>query len=195
MFWIMLRTGKPDPAMMANGMLAGLVAITAPCAFIDPWAAAVIGIISGVVVIEATFFIDQKLKIDDPVGAVAVHGVNGFLGVIWVGIFANGDYGSFGDGVGWNFTEVDGIRNVEGLIEGDGGQFVAQLVGAIVIAVFGFVLSYIFFKIIDKTMGMRSNEEDEIAGLDIPEMGVPAYVFTDDFGGGSTANISEAEKV
>ena len=87
MFWITRRTGKPDPGMMANGMLAGLVAITAPCAFVQPWAAAVIGTIAGVVVIEAVFFVERKLKVDDPVGAIAVHGVNGTLGVLCVGIF------------------------------------------------------------------------------------------------------------
>ena len=75
MFWITKRTGKPDPGMMVNGMLAGLVAITAPCAFVAPWAAAVIGVIAGVLVIEAVFFVERKLKIDDPVGAIAVHGV------------------------------------------------------------------------------------------------------------------------
>ena len=79
MLWITKRTGKPDPGMMANGMLAGLVAITAPCAFVAPWAAAVIGCIAGVLVIEAVFFVERKLKIDDPVGAIAVHGVNGIV--------------------------------------------------------------------------------------------------------------------
>ncbi len=94
MLWITKRTGKPDPGMMANGMLAGLVAITAPCAFVAPWAAAVIGIIAGVLVIEAVFFVERKLKLDDPVGAIAVHGVNGLFGVLAVGIFANGSYGA-----------------------------------------------------------------------------------------------------
>ena len=91
--------------MMANGMLAGLVAITAPCAFVDPWAAMVIGIIAGVVVIEAVFFIERKLKVDDPVGAISVHGVNGIFGVLSVGIFANGKYGA-----GWNVTTTSRRR-------------------------------------------------------------------------------------
>ena len=77
-----MRTGKPDPGMMANGMLAGLVAITAPCAFVQPWAAAVIGCIAGVLVIESIFFVEKKFKIDDPVGAISVHGVNGLFGVL-----------------------------------------------------------------------------------------------------------------
>src|SRR3990170_3654087 len=91
--WVVWRRGKPDPAMMANGLLAGLVAITAPCAFVKPWAAMVIGIVAGVLVIEAVFFIERKMKIDDPVGAIAVHGVCGTFGVLAVGIFSDGSYG------------------------------------------------------------------------------------------------------
>jgi len=90
MLWVTKRTGKPDPGMMANGMLAGLVAITAPCAFVSPAMAAVIGIIAGMLVIEAVWIVERKFKIDDPVGAIAVHGVSGTFGVIAVGFFANG---------------------------------------------------------------------------------------------------------
>ena len=93
MCWLMLKGMKPDPSMMCNGMLAGLVAITAPCAFVDSWAAVVIGLIAGVLVVESVFFWDKR-GIDDPVGAVSVHGVNGLWGVIAVGIFANGKYGA-----------------------------------------------------------------------------------------------------
>ena len=121
MFWITKRTGKPDPGMMANGMLAGLVAITAPCAFVAPWAAAVIGCIAGVLVIESVFFVERKLKIDDPVGAISVHGVCGSFGVLAVGIFANGSYGA-----GWNGSASEGI---EGIIKGDWGQLGAQALG------------------------------------------------------------------
>ena len=94
MVWIMMRAGKPDPGMMANGMLAGLVAITAPCAFVDPWAAALIGVIAGVLVIEAIFIVERKFKIDDPVGAISVHGVYGIFGVLCIGLFASGRYGA-----------------------------------------------------------------------------------------------------
>src|SRR4051812_6528873 len=86
------RFGKPDISMMCNGMLAGMVAITAPCAFVSPWAAILIGAISGVLVVYAALFIEKKLKIDDPVGAVAVHGVNGAFGILALGLFANGTY-------------------------------------------------------------------------------------------------------
>lgn len=173
MLWITRRTGKPDPGMMANGMLAGLVAITAPCAFIAPWAAAVIGAIAGALVIESVFFVERRLKIDDPVGAISVHGVNGLFGVLAVGIFANGSYGT-----GWNGS---GDVKVEGVIKGEFGQLGAQALGGIVICTVVFAVAFAFFKIQDGLSkrtgkgGIRSKEEDEIAGLDLPEMGVAAY--------------------
>ena len=154
---------------MANGILGGLVANTAPCAFIAPWAAAVIGIIAGILVIESVFFIERKLKLDDPVGAISVHGVCGIFGVLAVGIFSNGSYGA-----GWNGSPVAGV---EGIIKGDWGQLGAQGVGAAVLIVFNVGLAYAFFKIQNKVTkgGIRSTEADEIAGLDLGEMGVLAY--------------------
>ncbi len=160
------KFGKPDPSMSANGMLAGLVAITAPCAFVAPWAAALIGTIGGVLVVYAVLVIEQRFKIDDPVGAIAVHGVNGLWGVVAVGLFADGTYGD-----GWNGVS-GGVR---GLLYGDGGQLIAQLVSVATIAVFGFGLSYAFFRFQDRVQGIRSGEADEIGGLDLPEMGTLAY--------------------
>jgi Amt family ammonium transporter len=155
--------------MMANGMLAGLVAITAPCAFVAPWAAAVIGVVAGVIVIESVFFIEKRLKIDDPVGAISVHGVCGIFGVLSVGIFANGSYGA-----GWNGSTSTGIS---GIIKGNWGQFGAQALGALVIIVVNGGVSLAFFKIQRRMTkgGIRSTADDEIQGLDIPEMGVHAY--------------------
>jgi Amt family ammonium transporter len=173
MLWITKRTGKPDPGMMANGMLAGLVAITAPCAFVSPAMAAVIGLIAGVLVIEAVFFIERKLKVDDPVGAIAVHGVCGTFGVLAVGLFANGSYGA-----AWNGSDSEGV---EGLFWGDAGQLGAQLLGVVVLWTVIFGVAYAFFKAQDSISksrgkgGIRSKEADEIGGLDIPEMGVIAY--------------------
>ena len=168
MFWITRRTGKPDPSMMINGMLAGLVAITAPCAFVSPWAAAVIGIIASVLVIESSFFVERKLRIDDPVGAISVHGVCGMFGLLSVGVFANGSYGA-----GWNGSESTGVA---GIIKGDWGQLGAQALGALTILVVNFGLSYGFFKLQNRLTkgGIRSSAADEIAGLDV-EMGVNAY--------------------
>ncbi len=173
MFWIMLRAGKPNPGMMANGMLAGLVAITAPCAFVDPWAAALIGTIAAVLVIESIFFVERRLKVDDPVGAISVHGACGIFGVLAVGIFSNGKYGA-----GWNLTEgVDG--GVTGILYGGSGgeQLIAQAIGALTILVFFGALSFAFFRIQNALTrgGIRPTAEEELAGLDLPEMGVLAY--------------------
>ena len=168
MYYITWRTGKPDPGMMVNGMLAGLVAITAPCAFVAPWAAAAIGAIAAVLVIEAVFFIERR-GVDDPVGAVAVHGVCGTFGVLAVGIFANGKYGA-----GWNGSSVTGVS---GIIKGEWGQLGAQAVGAVVLWTVIFGVAFAFFKIQNKFTkgGIRVTAEDEIQGLDLPEMGVLAY--------------------
>jgi Amt family ammonium transporter len=168
MFAMQAKTGKPDPGMMVNGMLAGLVAVTAPCAFIAPWAAVVIGVIAGVLVIGAANFFERR-GIDDPVGAVAVHGVCGTFGVLAVGIFANGSYGA-----GWNGSPVESI---EGVVAGEWGQLGAQALGALVIWTVIFGVAFAFFKIQNAVTkgGIRSVEADEIGGLDLPEMGALAY--------------------
>ncbi|MEI7547475.1 MAG: ammonium transporter [Actinomycetota bacterium] len=168
MYYITWRTGKPDPGMMVNGMLGGLVAITAPCAFVAPWAAAVIGVVAGILAIEGVFFLERR-KIDDPVGAVAVHGFTGTFGVLAVGIFANGKYGA-----GWNGSSTTGVA---GIIKGEWGQLGAQALGAITIWTVIFGVAFGFFKIQNKITkgGIRSPEEDEIMGLDLPEMGVLGY--------------------
>ena len=167
LFYMYARGGKADPGMIANGMLAGLVAITAPCAFVPALSAVIIGAIAGILVIFAYNFIDRKLKIDDPVGAVAVHGVNGAWGVLALGLFADGSYGD-----GWN--GVPGT--VKGLFYGDTKQFLAQITGTLTCFVFVFVAMYFFFKLLNKVIPLRSKEADEIAGLDIPETGVHGYV-------------------
>jgi ammonium transporter, Amt family len=167
MFLMWKKFGKPDPSMTCNGLLAGLVAITAPCAFVAPWAAALIGIIAGVIVVYVVIIVENKFKIDDPVGAVAVHGANGIFGVIAVGIFADGTYG---DGL----NGVTG-KGVKGLLYGDGGQLAAQLVYAATLVVFCSLMTITFFRVLDKTMGMRSDPADEIGGLDLPETGAMSY--------------------
>jgi Amt family ammonium transporter len=168
MFVMMSKTGKPDPGMMVNGMLAGLVAITAPCAFTSPAWSAVIGVLAGVLVIYAATFI-EKMGIDDPVGAVAVHGVCGTFGVLAVGIFANGSYGA-----GWNGSSVTAI---EGVVAGEWSQLGAQALGAVVIWTVIFGVAFAFFKIQNALTkgGIRSTQADEIGGLDLPEMGTLAY--------------------
>jgi len=166
MLYVWTRYGKPDPSMMANGMLAGLVAITAPCAFVNSVSAVVIGLIAGVLVVASVFFVERTLKVDDPVGAVSVHGVCGAWGVLSLGLFADGTYGD-----GWN--GVPGT--VKGLLYGDASQFGAQCIGTLTCIVFIFVTFYAFFTLVEKTMGNRVSAHDEIQGLDLPEMGVPGY--------------------
>lgn len=162
-----LKKMKPDPTMLCNGMLAGLVAITAPCAFVDSWAAVVIGLLAGILVVLSVFFWEKR-GIDDPCGAISVHGVNGVWGVISVGLFANGKYGT-----GWN--GVPG--NVTGLIFGDHdpSQLYAQLLNAAVAVVFGFSMAFVWFKISNLITPLRVSKEDEMEGLDSPEMGVLGY--------------------
>ena len=154
---IMLRTGKADIEMACNGALAGLVGITAGCAYVDPWGAVVIGLISGVIMIFGVAFIKNVVKADDPVGAVTVHGICGAWGVLAVGIFAAGNNG------------------VSGLIYGDAGQLVPQIVGLLVAAAWGLAAGFVLFKAIDLTMGLRASEEEELEGLDEPEHGATAY--------------------
>jgi len=185
MGWIWLRTGKPDPGMMANGMLGGLVIITAPCAFVDPWVAAILGLVAGVIVIESVFFVERKLKLDDPVGAISVHGVCGILGVLAIGLVANGKYGidAGGAGIGWNGTTTsvkDGVaEGVTGIFYGGNGagQFMSQLAGALTIIFVMGAIVFAFFKIQNALTkgGIRSDESEEVEGLDVPEMGVLAY--------------------
>jgi Amt family ammonium transporter len=178
MLWVQFRSKdhKPDPGMMANGMLAGLVAITAPCAFVKPWAAAVIGIIAGCIVVEAVWFIEKK-GVDDPVGAISVHGINGAWGLLAVGLFADGSYG--GDWNGTNATGGSATDNIWGLFygHGGGGQLVAQIIGILTIAIVMGGIAYAFFKIQNALTrgGIRPTAEVELQGVDIPEMGVLAY--------------------
>lgn len=166
MFRVWRKFGKPDPSMTANGMLAGLVAITAPCAFVPAWAAAIIGAVAGWLVVTSVLFIERRMKIDDPVGAVSVHGACGIWGVLSLGIFADGVYGD-----GWNGIE----GGVTGILYGDGGQLLAQVVSVGALLLFVLPLAWIFFRVQHSVMGIRSKASDEVVGLDMSEMGALAY--------------------
>ncbi len=152
------KTGKLDIALTCNGALAGLVGITAPCAYVPPWAAVVIGFVAGAIVMWAINFIERRLKIDDPVGAIAVHGFNGIWGLLAIGIFADGTYGG-----------------VKGLIVGETGQMIAQLINAATVFVWAFGTGFILFYVLKKTMGIRVSKEEELRGIDIGEHGTTAY--------------------
>ncbi|RPH50896.1 MAG: ammonium transporter [Desulfobacteraceae bacterium] len=152
---------KPDLSMIINGALAGLVAITAPCAFVSVGSSAIIGLIAGVLVVFAVFMFD-KLKIDDPVGALSVHLVNGVFGTLAVGLFAQ--------------DKITGTATGNGLLFGGGAKLlIAQLVGAVAVGVFTFTVAFVVWYLIKQVMGLRVSREEEIGGLDLGEHGTKAY--------------------
>ena len=154
LFLTWMRFGKPDLSMTLNGALAGLVGITAGCAAVSPGGAAIIGLIAGMVVVFSIEFIDKTLKIDDPVGAISVHGVCGALGTLLVGVFA-----------------TDG-----GLLYGGGfGQLGVQAIGVLGIGAWAIIASFIVLFTLKKTVGLRVTQKEEIEGLDIEEHGANAY--------------------
>lgn len=158
---VWLRTGRPDVGMTGNGLLAGLVAITAGTAAVTPQAALAIGGLAGVIVVFAVDLFDRVIKIDDPVGAISVHGVCGAFGTLAVGLFARDD--------------VDGFWR-QGLFYGGGtDQLVAQLVGVLAIAAWVSVTAFVLFAALKAFGGLRVSEEEEIAGLDVLEHGSPGY--------------------
>jgi Amt family ammonium transporter len=168
--WLISPAKKPDPSMSVNGILAGLVAITAPCAFVDSIGAVAIGAVSGVLVCLASAWL-EKVHIDDPVGAIPVHFFNGMWGVLSVGIFAKG----FPETAGWNGMQTP----VTGLLYGGGTQILAQVFEAGSVVVFAFGLSYVFFKVLNALKLLRVKPQDELSGLDIPEMGSLGYSNVD----------------
>ena len=166
--YMWMRYGKPDASMAGNGLLAGLVAITAPSGFVSTIGAAIIGLVAGMLVAVSVEFFDRVARVDDCVGAISVHGTCGLWGVISVGLFADGtsNYGGSWNGVNGSVT---------GLFYGDASQLVAQFIGVGTLVGFVFTLSYVAGWIIDGIIGHRVSASDELAGLDIPEMGALCY--------------------
>jgi Amt family ammonium transporter len=156
---------KPDPTQICNGLIAGLVAVSGPCPFVDSWAAVVVGAVAGSVVVGGVLLLERR-GIDDPVGAISVHGAAGLWGLLSVGIFANGRCGAGFNGV------HDGVR---GLLYGDVGQLAAQIVGAIVLVLFGLVIAWAWFHLSNRYSPMRVARDIELEGLDGPELGALAY--------------------
>jgi Amt family ammonium transporter len=166
MVYMWVLYGKPDISMAANGLLAGLVAITAPCAYVNSVSAVIIGAVAGVLLCVSVFFVERVLKIDDPVGAISVHGTNGAWGLLALGLFADGTYG---DG-------INGVAGtVRGLFYGGPSQFAAQIVGVITNFVFVFVVMYVFFKLSNLVAPLRVPHDLEMEGLDQHEVAVSAY--------------------
>lgn len=152
------KTGRADIGMACNGALAGLVGITAPCAYVAPWAAVIIGGVAAVIVMWSLGFVERVLRVDDPVGAVSVHATCGLWGLLAVGIFADGTYGG-----------------VSGLIAGQTGQLIAQLIDMVTVTVWSLGAGFLMFWLLKKTMGLRASREEELSGLDVPEHGTECY--------------------
>lgn len=159
MLTMWVKFGKPDPSMTFNGVLAGLVGITAGCAEVSPGGAVIIGLLSGTLAVFSILFVDQKLRIDDPLGASSVHGVCGFLGTVMVGLFASPEYGSH-----------------SGLLYGGGTTLLfVQFCGAAAVFAWAFGCGFVLFKVLRVFMPLRVSPEEELKGLDIPEHGTDAY--------------------
>jgi Amt family ammonium transporter len=154
--WI--KYGKPDVGMTGNGAIAGLVAITAPCAWVNPTASVIIGLIAGILVVVSVWFVDWKLRVDDPVGAISVHGTNGIWGLLALGLFADGTYGG-----------------ITGLLYGNPGFFACQVIDAVAVMAWAFGMGFIMFYILKKTIGLRVSDKEQLEGLDIGEHGMTAY--------------------
>ena len=173
MLFMWALKGKPDASMSANGLLAGLVAITAPSGFVNSVSSCIIGLVAGVLVCMSVAFVENRLKVDDPVGAISVHGACGLWGVLSVGLFADGksNYGGSWNGV---------TGSVTGLFYGDASQLVAQLLGIVTLIGFVFSFSFALNWALEVFMGHRVSAESELEGLDLPEMGqlgYPEFVF------------------
>jgi Amt family ammonium transporter len=168
MFYMWMRYGKPDASMSGNGLLAGLVAITAPSGFVNTVGACIIGLVGGILVCLSVEFVDKVMKVDDPVGAISVHGANGIWGVISVGLFADGksNYGGSWNGV---------TGSVTGLFYGDASQLVAQLIGVATLVGLVFTMTFVANLVIDAVIGQRVGAKAELEGLDLPEMGQLGY--------------------
>jgi Amt family ammonium transporter len=169
------KFGKPDPSMLSNGILAGLVAISASCPFVNSIAAVLTGALAGFLAVYSVLLFEARLKVDDPVGAISVHGVSGAWGMISLGLFANGSFGA-----GWNGVHSDaGVTGALGKVFGapanDWSQLAAQCVGVLVCLFFIGAMAVVWFKISNFLTPLRVRREVELAGLDLPETGAECY--------------------
>jgi Amt family ammonium transporter len=178
---VWLKTRKPDVAMTGNGLLAGLVGITAGCAAVTPQVALIIGGLSGILVVFAVEFFDRVVKVDDPVGAISVHGVCGAFGTLCVGLFARDD--------------VEGFWKQGLLYGGSSDQLVSQVIGVAAILVWVSITAFILFAVLKATVGLRVSAAEEIAGLDIEEHGAPGYGGEFPFGGASVTSDGDTAGV
>lgn len=160
------RFGTPDPTMMSNGMLAGLVGVSAASPFVGTGAAVTIGAVAGLLVVMSVFFVERRLRIDDPVGAISIHGACGMWGALALGLFANGTAG----------TGLNGVAGpVRGLFYGDASQMLAQTIGVLIAAAYTLFTVGIVFRLLDAMIGNRVAPEAELEGLDVSQLGTVSY--------------------
>jgi ammonium transporter, Amt family len=174
MAYVWLRYKKPDASMVLNGALAGLVGITAGCAVVSPVSAIIIGFIAGIIVVVSVELFDRKFRVDDPVGAISVHGICGVFGTIAVGFFAESSY-----------AELAGFSGASGLFYGGGAKLLlTQLTGSASTIAWSFSIMLVLFVAMKYTIGLRVSRNEELKGLDIPEHGMEAYsgfqIFTNE---------------
>jgi Amt family ammonium transporter len=172
---VTVKFRKPDPSMVCNGLLAGLVAVSASCPFINPAGAVLTGAVAGLLVVYAVLFFEGTMKVDDPMGALSVHGVGGVWGVLSLGLVADGSFGA-----GWNGApEKGGVAGAFATLFGgpanDWGQLGAQIIGASSCLIFLGLAAWLWFKVSARLIPLRTRREDEIGGLDLPEVGAESY--------------------
>lgn len=174
-YYSLLRTGKIDIGLACNAGLAGLVGITAPCAYVTPLSAVIIGVVAALIMIWALGFVEKVLKVDDVVGAVSVHGFSGLWGLLAVGIFADGTYGG-----------------VSGLVAGNSGQLIAQLISIVAVVSWSLLMGFLVFGLLKATIGLRVSRAEEMEGLDMSEHGIAAYPADSTVGYGEAAPAAGA---
>jgi len=172
---VTLRFRKPEPTLICNGLLAGLVAISASCPFVNSVGAVLTGAVAGLLVVYAVLFIEGTLKVDDPMGALAVHGVGGVWGVLSLGLMADGSFGDAWNGGQGKEGVAGALATFFGGPSNDWGQLMAQVIGALSCLIFLGLTAWIWFKVSNRIIPMRTRREDELGGLDLPELGAECY--------------------
>jgi Amt family ammonium transporter len=173
--WVTVKFRRPDPSMVCNGLLAGLVAISASCPFVNPVGAVITGAVAGFLVVYAVLFFEGTMKVDDPMGALSVHGVGGVWGVFSLGLLADGSFGANWNGVQDKAGVSGAFATVFGGPANDWGQLLAQIIGALSCLVFFGLAAWLWFKVSNRIVPLRTRREDELGGLDLPEVGAECY--------------------
>jgi ammonium transporter, Amt family len=172
---VTMKFRKPDPSMVCNGLLAGCVAISGSCAFVNPAGAVITGLVAGILVVYAVLFFEGTMKVDDPMGALSVHGVGGVWGVLSLGLLADGSFGANWNGAQEKAGVAGAFATLFGGASNDWGQLGAQIIGALSCLIFLGLTAWIWFKVSHRLLPLRTRREDELSGLDLPEVGAECY--------------------